>query len=116
MYGAYEINALSYILCYNLVTGYILRRKALMEFTIMPYKTCEERYVADFHKKLYSSEYSWGSGFTDYATKIAIDFAKKEKNDREELFVAERGECFSRVHYALSNGGFACWATSSFCR
>lgn len=87
-----------------------------MEFTIMPYKTCEERYVADFHKKLYSSEYSWGSGFTDYATKIAIDFAKKEKNDREELFVAERGECFSRVHYALSNGGFACWATSSFCR
>lgn len=60
-----------------------------MEFTIRPYKRGEEQYVASLHKKLYSNEYSWGISFTDYAIKIAIDFAKKEKSDKEELFVAE---------------------------
>ena len=60
-----------------------------MNFKIRPYKQGEEQYVADLHKKLYSNEYSWGPSFTDYAMKIAIEFAKEEKNDKEELLVAE---------------------------
>lgn len=60
-----------------------------MEFIIRPYQHGEEQYVANLHKKLYSEEYSWGPSFTDYAVKIALDFAKKEKSEKEELFVAE---------------------------
>ena len=60
-----------------------------MNFTIRPYKQGEEKYVADLHKALYSTEYSWGPSFTDYAMKIATGFAKSRKNDREELFVAD---------------------------
>ncbi len=61
-----------------------------MDFIIRPYKQGEEKYVADLHKALYSTEYSWGPSFTDsYAMKIATDFAKGSKNDREELFVAD---------------------------
>ena len=60
-----------------------------MNFIIRPYKQGEEKYVADLHKALYSTEYSWGPSFTDYAMKIATDFAKGSKNDREELFVAD---------------------------
>ena len=61
----------------------------IMNFTIRPYKQGEEKYVADLHKALYSTEYSWGPSFTDYAMKIATGFAKSRKNDREELFVAD---------------------------
>ena len=60
-----------------------------MDTVIRPYRPGEERYVAELHKRLYSEEYSWGPSFTDYAAKIALDFAKKEKSDKEELFVAE---------------------------
>ena len=41
-----------------------------MNFIIRPYKQGEEKYVADLHKALYSTEYSWGPSFTDYAMKI----------------------------------------------
>jgi len=61
----------------------------MVNFTIRPYRQGEEQYVANLHKALYSSEYSWGPSFTDYAMKIAADFAKGEKNEREELFVAD---------------------------
>ena len=60
-----------------------------MEYMIRPYQNGEERYVADLHKKLYAKEYSWGPNFTDYAMEIALDFAKKDKCDREELFIAD---------------------------
>lgn len=60
-----------------------------MNYKIRSYKKGEEKYVADLHKRLYSQEYHWGKSFTDYAEKIALDFAKKERNEREELFVAE---------------------------
>lgn len=60
-----------------------------MDYKIRPYKLGEEQFVATLHKNLYASEYSWGPSFTDYAMKIAIDFANKEKNAQEELFVAE---------------------------
>ena len=60
-----------------------------MDTVIRPYRPGEEQYVAELHKRLYSEEYSWGPSFTDYAAKIALDFAKKEKSDKEELFVAE---------------------------
>ena len=63
-----------------------------MNYTVRPYKPGEEQYVAELHNKLYSSEYSWGPSFTDYAMKIAIEFAKSKKNDREELFVADCGD------------------------
>ena len=49
-----------------------------MDFIIRPYKQGEEKYVADLHKALYSTEYSWGPSFTDYAMKIATDFAKRQ--------------------------------------
>lgn len=60
-----------------------------MNFIIRPYQLGEEQYVAQLHKKLYSSEYLWGASFIDYAMKIAIDFEKK--NDKEELFVCDCG-------------------------
>lgn len=60
-----------------------------MDFIVRPYKCGEEQYVANLHKKLYSQEYAWGPSFTDYAVKIALDFAQKEQNEAEELFVAE---------------------------
>ena len=60
-----------------------------MNAIVRPYRQGEEQYVAELHKRLYSEEYSWGPSFTDYAAKIALDFAKKEKSDKEELFVAE---------------------------
>lgn len=60
-----------------------------MEFVIRPYHHGEEEYVADIHRRLYTKEYSWGPSFTYYAAKIALDFANKPKNDREELLIAE---------------------------
>ena len=58
-----------------------------MDFIIRPYKQGEEKYVAELHKALYSTEYSWGPSFTDYAVKIALDFAKKEKSDTQRVAV-----------------------------
>lgn len=63
-----------------------------MNYIIRPYRYGEEQYVADLHRRLYSTEYSWGPSFTDYAVEIALNFAKKEKNDREELFIAEKDD------------------------
>ena len=60
-----------------------------MDYIIRPFTYGDEQYVADLHRRLYSEEYSWGPNFTDYAVKIAVDFAKKEKCEREELFIAE---------------------------
>ena len=60
-----------------------------MNFTIRPYRRGEEQYVANLQKSLSSTEYLWEPSFTDYAMKIAIDFAKGKKNEREELFVAD---------------------------
>ena len=48
-----------------------------------------EKHVAELHRRLYTEEYSWGPAFIGYAAGIAMDFAKKEKNSREELFIAE---------------------------
>ena len=63
-----------------------------MNYEIRPFRNGEEQYVADLHRRLYSEEYSWGSAFTDYAIKIALEFATKGKSDREELFIAEVDE------------------------
>ncbi len=60
-----------------------------MDFVVRPYQDGDAQYAANLHKKLYSEEYSWGSSFTEYAAKIALDFAQKPKNQREELFLAE---------------------------
>lgn len=65
------------------------RGELQMECKIRPYQPGEEPYVANLHQRLYTKEYAWGPSFTDYAAKIALDFAKKAKNDREELFSAE---------------------------
>ena len=61
-----------------------------MDYTIRPYRHGEEEYVAQLHERLYPEEQSWGTEFTDYAAAIPRSFAKKEKNDREELYVAEK--------------------------
>ena len=60
-----------------------------MDTMIRPYRSGEEEYVADLHKRLYSEEYNWGPDFIDYAVEIPMRFARKEKNDREELLVAD---------------------------
>lgn len=63
-----------------------------MTYTIRAYQPGEERYVAELHKRLYADEYAWGPAFLDYAADVALQFAAKEPNDREELFVAEQNE------------------------
>ena len=60
-----------------------------MDYMIRPYRPWEERYAAEANCKVYSQEYRWGENFTYYASKIAYDFAAKEKNEREELWIAE---------------------------
>lgn len=60
-----------------------------MEYTIRPYRPGEEQYAADLHRRLYSAEYGWGPEFINYAVEIPLRFARKEKSDREALYVAE---------------------------
>lgn len=60
-----------------------------MNYIVRPYRPGEERYVAEAQERIYTEEYNWGPAFTDYAVKIALDFANQEKNDGEELWVAE---------------------------
>lgn len=62
-----------------------------MDYTVRPYEPGEERYVAEAQKRVYTEEYNWGPAFTDYAVKIALDFASREKDSGEELWVAEAG-------------------------
>lgn len=60
-----------------------------MEYTVRPYRRGEEEYVAQAHKRIYEQEYRWGPEFSDYAMKIARDFAEKTPEDGEELWIAE---------------------------
>jgi GNAT superfamily N-acetyltransferase len=60
-----------------------------MKFSIRPYRKGEERYVAEAHRRVYSDEYRWNSVFTDYAMSIPLQFAEKEPDSREEMWVAE---------------------------
>ena len=60
-----------------------------MDFVIRSYRHGEEQFAANLHKRLYQEEYSWGPSFTDYAVKIALDFAAKPKSSKEDLFVAD---------------------------
>ncbi len=60
-----------------------------MEFTVRPYQSGEEEYVADLHERLYSEEYGWGPAFINYAVEIPRHFAEKEKDPREEMYIAE---------------------------
>ncbi len=61
-----------------------------MEPIVRPYRSGEEEYVAELHERLYSEEYGWGPEFVRYAIEIPRRFAGKERNGREELFIAER--------------------------
>lgn len=61
-----------------------------MDCTIRPYRPGEEAYVAELHTRIYTEEYGWGPAFLDYAVEIPMHFAQKEKNEREELFIAEK--------------------------
>ena len=61
-----------------------------MEPIVRPYRSGEEEYVADLHERLYSEEYGWGPEFVRYAVEIPRHFAAKERNGREELFIAEQ--------------------------
>ena len=62
-----------------------------MDTIVRPYRCGEEEYVARLHERLYSEEYGWGPEFVRYAVEIPRHFAGKERNDREELFIAEQG-------------------------
>lgn len=61
-----------------------------MEYIVRPYRRGEEQYVADAHCRLYPAEYGWGPAFTEYAAKIAVDFAGAQQ-EGEALWVAECG-------------------------
>lgn len=63
-----------------------------MEYTVRPYKKGEEEYAADIQRRIYSTEYRWGSAFLDYAVKIALDFPSRQRGEREELWVADTGD------------------------
>lgn len=49
----------------------------------------EAAYVADLHRRLYSEEYEWGPSFIAYAEKIALDYDKNPKSEKEVLWVVE---------------------------
>ena len=61
-----------------------------MKYIVRPYRRGEEQYVADAHCRLYPAEYGWGPAFTEYAAKIAVDFAGAQQ-EGEALWVAECG-------------------------
>lgn len=61
-----------------------------MDFFIRPYHKGEEQYVADAHRRLYAGEYGWGPAFTEYAAAIALNFAAENRQDNEELWIAEK--------------------------
>ena len=60
-----------------------------MDYLVRPFRPGEEAYVADAQKRVYSEEYHWGSAFIDYAVKITLDFAARERGPGEEMWVAE---------------------------
>ena len=61
-----------------------------MKYIVRPYRRGEEQYVADAHCRLYPAEYGWGPAFTEYAAKIAVEFAGAQQ-EGEALWVAECG-------------------------
>lgn len=58
------------------------------DYIIRSFNHGEEKYVAELHKTLYADEYLWGSAFINYAVEVALEFARREKNCREEMFIA----------------------------
>lgn len=60
-----------------------------MDYIVRPYQPGEKAYIADAQKRIYSRGYRWGPSFIDYAVKIPLDFAAREKNEKEEMWVAE---------------------------
>ena len=61
----------------------------MSDICVRPYLNGEELWVAEAHRRIYAEEYQWGPEFSDYAAKVALDFASKPKSPREELWVAE---------------------------
>ena len=60
-----------------------------MNLIIRPYRSGEEQYVAEAHRRIYTEEYRWGESFTYYAAQIALTFPTRGKCPEEELWVAE---------------------------
>lgn len=60
-----------------------------MEFIVRPFRPGEEAYIAGAQRRVYSEEYHWGPSFIDYAVKVTLDFAARDRNDGEEMWVAE---------------------------
>ena len=60
-----------------------------MNLIIRPYRSGEEQYVAEAHRRIYTEEYRWGESFTSYAAQIALTFPTRGKCPEEELWVAE---------------------------
>ena len=53
-----------------------------MKYIVRPYRRGEEQYVADAHCRLYPAEYGWGPAFTEYAAKIAVEFAGTQQEGK----------------------------------
>lgn len=60
-----------------------------MSYIVRESRPGEAAYVADLHRRLYSEEYEWGPAFITYAEKIALDYDKNPKNEKEVLWVVE---------------------------
>lgn len=60
-----------------------------MSIIIRPYRSGEEQYVAEAHRRIYTEEYRWGPSFTHYAAEIALSFPSRGQDTGEALWVAE---------------------------
>ena len=60
-----------------------------MSIIIRPYRSGEEQYVAEAHRRIYTEEYHWGPSFTHYAAEIALSFPSRSHDAGEELWIAE---------------------------
>ena len=60
-----------------------------VNYSIRPYKTGDENYVAEAHERIYREEYGWGENFSNYAKQIAYDYANTPKQKHAEMWIAE---------------------------
>ena len=60
-----------------------------VNYTIRPYRTGEENYVADVHARVYREEYGWSDIFVAFAKQVVYDYAALPRNDHAEMWVAD---------------------------
>lgn len=72
-----------------LISHLLFNKEKNIDFHVRPFRSGEESYIAEAQKRVYSEEYHWSPAFLDYAVKIALDFAARDRVPGEEMWVAE---------------------------